>query len=178
MLILEALDSALARRARIYGELVGYGASCDAYHSTLPAPNGEGAARAMREALRAARIEPAQVGYINAHGTSTRPNDRIETDAIKAVFGAHAKSGLAVSSSKSMLGHSLGAAGGVEAVISVLALTHSLLPPTINYHEPDPDCDLDYIPNVTREVAVDVVMSNCFGFGGTNAVLLFRRFHG
>jgi 3-oxoacyl-[acyl-carrier-protein] synthase II len=173
-LVLEEYEHAKKRGATIHAELVGYGSSADANHITAPAEGGEGAQRAFREALRMAQLDPSAVGYINAHGTSTQFNDKAETEAIKAVFGSHAKK-LAVSSTKSMTGHLLGGAGGVEAVISVLALKRGILPPTINYDEPDPECDLDYVPNVAREARVDVVQSNSFGFGGTNGVLMFRR---
>jgi 3-oxoacyl-[acyl-carrier-protein] synthase II len=174
MLVLEEYEHAKKRGATIYPELVGYGSSADANHITAPSEGGEGAQRAFKEALRMAKLDPSAVGYINAHGTSTPFNDKSETDAIKAVFGDHAKK-LAVSSTKSMTGHLLGGAGGVEGVISVLALHRGVLPPTINYDEADPACDLDYVPNVAREARVDVVQSNSFGFGGTNGVLLFRR---
>ncbi|NTX41208.1 beta-ketoacyl-ACP synthase II [Myxococcus sp. CA051A] len=175
MLILEELEAAKKRGARILAELVGYGANSDAYHVTQPAPEGEGAARCMRLALQSAGMNPEQVGYINAHGTSTPFNDANETKAIKAVFGDHARK-VAVSSTKSMTGHMLGAAGGYEGVVSALALSRNILPPTINQTSPDPECDLDYVPNAAREAKVDAVMSNSFGFGGTNAVLLFKRF--
>jgi 3-oxoacyl-[acyl-carrier-protein] synthase II len=175
IIVLEEMEAAKRRGATILAELVGYGANSDAHHVTAPAPEGEGAARCMRIALQSAGLNPEDVGYINAHGTSTPFNDANETKAIKAVFGDHAKK-LAVSSTKSMTGHMLGAAGGAEAVLSVLAITRGVLPPTINYATPDPDCDLDYVPNQAREVRVDAVMSNSFGFGGTNAVLVFKRF--
>jgi 3-oxoacyl-[acyl-carrier-protein] synthase II len=175
MIILEELESAKKRGANILAELVGYGANSDANHVTAPAPEGEGAARCMRLALTSSGLNPEEVGYINAHGTSTPYNDANESKAIKTVFGAHAKK-LAVSSTKSMTGHMLGAAGGAEAVVSVLALLRGVLPPTINYTTPDPECDLDYVPNQPREIRVEAAMSNSFGFGGTNAVLLFRRF--
>ncbi|MBN1204633.1 MAG: beta-ketoacyl-ACP synthase II [Myxococcaceae bacterium] len=175
IVVLEELEHAKKRGANILAELVGYGANSDANHVTAPAPGGEGAARCMRLALASAGMNPEDVGYINAHGTSTPYNDANESKAIKTVFGAHAKK-LAVSSTKSMTGHMLGAAGGAEAVISVLSLLRGVLPPTINYSTPDPECDLDYLPNQPREVRVDAAMSNSFGFGGTNAVLLFRRF--
>jgi 3-oxoacyl-[acyl-carrier-protein] synthase II len=175
IIILEELESAKKRGANILAELVGYGANSDANHVTAPAPEGEGAARCMRLALASSGINPEEVGYINAHGTSTPYNDANESKAIKAVFGAHARK-LAVSSTKSMTGHMLGAAGGAEAVVSVLALLRGVLPPTINYTTPDPECDLDYVPNQPREIRVEAAMSNSFGFGGTNAVLLFRRF--
>jgi 3-oxoacyl-[acyl-carrier-protein] synthase II len=175
ILVLEELEHAKKRGAHILAELAGYGANSDAYHVTQPAPGGEGAARCMRLALASAGMAPEEVGYINAHGTSTPFNDANETAAIKTVFGAHAKK-VAVSSTKSMTGHMLGAAGGAEAVIGTLALTRNVLPPTINYETPDPECDLDYVPNQPREQRVDAVMSNSFGFGGTNAVLVLRRF--
>ena len=175
ILVLEEMEHAKKRGAKILAELVGYGANSDAYHVTQPAPEGEGAARCMRLALQSAEMNPEDVGYINAHGTSTPFNDANETKAIKAVFGDHARK-LAVSSTKSMTGHMLGAAGGVEGVISALVLSRNVIPPTINQMTPDPDCDLDYVPNQAREVRVDAVMSNSFGFGGTNAVLLFKRF--
>ncbi|QSQ24922.1 beta-ketoacyl-ACP synthase II [Pyxidicoccus parkwayensis] len=175
MLVLEELEHAKKRGAKILAELVGYGANSDAYHVTQPAPEGEGAARCMRLALNSAGMNPEEVGYINAHGTSTPFNDANETKAIKAVFGDHARK-LAVSSTKSMTGHMLGAAGGAEGVVSALVLSRNVLPPTINQTTPDPDCDLDYVPNAAREARVNAVMSNSFGFGGTNAVLLFKRF--
>ncbi|RKH58794.1 beta-ketoacyl-ACP synthase II [Corallococcus llansteffanensis] len=175
IVILEEMEAAKKRGANILAEVVGYGANSDAYHVTQPAPEGEGAARCMRLALQSAGMRPEEVGYINAHGTSTQFNDANETKALKVVFGAHARK-LAVSSTKSMTGHMLGAAGGAEAVVSVRVLTHNVLPPTINQTTPDPDCDLDYVPNTAREARVDAVMSNSFGFGGTNAVLVFKRF--
>jgi 3-oxoacyl-[acyl-carrier-protein] synthase II len=175
IVILEVLESAQRRGARIYAEVVGYGASGDAYHITSPAPNGEGAARCMNMAIKDAGISPAEIGYINAHGTSTKYGDELETMAIKTVFGDHARN-VPVSSTKSMTGHLLGAAGGVEAVISILALEHGILPPTINLENPDPECDLDYVPNTARKVPVEVVMSNSFGFGGTNACVVFKKF--
>jgi 3-oxoacyl-[acyl-carrier-protein] synthase II len=175
VLVLEELEHAKKRGANILAELVGYGANSDANHVTAPAPEGEGAARCMRLALKSAGMNPEEVGYINAHGTSTPYNDANETKAIKSVFGEHARK-LAVSSTKSMTGHMLGAAGGAEAVVSILALQRGVLPPTINYTTPDPECDLDYVPNQAREIRVDAAMSNSFGFGGTNAVLLFKRF--
>jgi 3-oxoacyl-[acyl-carrier-protein] synthase II len=177
IVVLESLEHAVRRDARIYAELVGYGTTSDAHHMTAPDPEGDGAARAMQMALRDAGVEPGVVGYINAHGTSTPYNDKFETIAIKRVFGDHARK-LAVSSTKSMTGHLLGAAGGVEAVATALALHHGLLPPTINYETPDPDCDLDYVPNQARKVDVEYALSNAFGFGGTNATLLFRRYRG
>jgi 3-oxoacyl-[acyl-carrier-protein] synthase II len=175
IVVLEELEHARRRGANILAEIVGYGANSDAHHVTAPAPEGEGAARCMRLALADAGMRPEDVGYLNAHGTSTPFNDANETRAIKTVFGPHAKK-LLVSSTKSMTGHMLGAAGGAEAVVAVLALTRGVIPPTINYTTPDPDCDLDYVPNTPREVRVDAVMSNSFGFGGTNAVLLFKRY--
>ncbi len=175
IVVLEELEHARKRGANILAELVGYGANSDAHHVTSPAPEGEGAARCMRLALASAGMNPEDVGYVNAHGTSTPANDANETKALKTVFGAHARK-LAVSSTKSMTGHMLGAAGAVEAVISSLALLRGVLPPTINYTTPDPECDLDYVPNQPREQRVDVAMSNSFGFGGTNAVLIFKRF--
>jgi 3-oxoacyl-[acyl-carrier-protein] synthase II len=177
LLVLESLEHALARDARIFAEIVGYGMTGDAHHMTAPDPQGDGAARAMTAALRDAGLDPAAVGYINAHGTSTQYNDRFETLAIKRVFGEHAYK-LAVSSTKSMTGHLLGAAGGVEAIATVLALHHGILPPTINYETPDPECDLDYVPNQARKQDVEVALSNAFGFGGTNATLAFRKYPG
>ena len=175
LVVLESLEQAQGRGARIYAEIVGYGMTADAYHMTAPDPDGDGAARAMTEALRDAGLAPQDVGYINAHGTSTPYNDKTETLAIKRVFGDHAGR-LAVSSTKSMIGHLLGAAGGVEAIVTVLALHHGLLPPTVNYQTPDPECDLDYVPNTARKLQVEAALSNGFGFGGTNATLAFRRF--
>jgi len=175
VVILEDLELANKRGARIYAEVIGYGASSDAYHITSPAPNGEGAARCMAMALRDADISPAVMGYINAHGTSTKYGDELETIAIKTVFGDHAYK-IPVSSTKSMTGHLLGAAGGVEAVISILAMDRGVLPPTINLENPDPECDLDYVPNTARKAQVEVTMSNSFGFGGTNACLIFRKY--
>jgi 3-oxoacyl-[acyl-carrier-protein] synthase II len=177
VLILEDLDHARKRTARIYAEVVGYGVTADAYHITAPDPQGDGAARCMAMALRSAGVTPDQVDYINAHGTSTPFNDYYETLAIKRVFGERAKS-VWVSSTKSMTGHLLGAAGSVEGVFSVLALRDRVAPPTINYETPDPECDLDYVPNQAREGEIDCVLSNSFGFGGTNASLLFRKFEG
>ncbi len=175
VVVLESLEHALRRDARIYAEVLGYGMTADAYHMTAPDPEGDGASRAMALALRDAGVSPAEVGYINAHGTSTPYNDRFETLAIKKVFGDHARK-LAVSSTKSMTGHLLGAAGGVEAIATVLALCRGVLPPTINYETPDPDCDLDYLPNQARKQEVEVALSNAFGFGGTNATLVFRKY--
>jgi 3-oxoacyl-[acyl-carrier-protein] synthase II len=177
VVVLEGLDHARQRGARIYAEIVGYGMTAYAHHMTAPDPEGDGAVRAMAGALRDAGLAPTAVGYINAHGTSTPYNDKTETLAIRRVFGGHAD-GLAVSSTKSMTGHLLGAAGGVEAIVTVLALHHGLLPPTINYETLDPECDLDYVPNVARRVEVEVALSNGFGFGGTNATLAFRRYRG
>jgi 3-oxoacyl-[acyl-carrier-protein] synthase II len=175
VLILESLEHALSRGAKIYAEVIGYGLSGDAYHMTAPDPDGSGARRCMSMALQDADLQPEEMEYINAHGTSTDLNDKTETAAIKAVFGKHAYR-LAVSSTKSMTGHLLGAAGGVEAVVCVLAMEKGKIPPTINYETPDPDCDLDYVPNQAREQEVSVTMSNSFGFGGTNASLIFRKF--
>lgn len=175
ILILESLASAIERGAKIYGEIVGYGATGDAYHITAPAENGEGAARAMQLALKDAGIAPEEVDYINAHGTSTNLNDKYETAAIKSVFGDYANK-LAISSTKSMTGHLLGAAGGVEAVISIKSIQDSIVPATINYENPDPDCDLDYVPNEARQQNVDVVVSNSLGFGGHNVALVFKKY--
>ena len=175
ILILEELEFAKKRGANILAEIVGYGMTGDAFHQTSPDETGSGAIRVMNKAIKDAGITPDQIGYINAHGTSTYFNDRGETKAIKEVFGEHAKQ-LAVSSTKSMTGHALGAAGGIEAVISALATCKEKLPPTINYETPDPECDLDYVPNVAREAKVDYVLSNSFGFGGTNASLVFKRY--
>jgi 3-oxoacyl-[acyl-carrier-protein] synthase II len=175
LLILEELEHARKRGAEIYAEIIGFGCNGDAYHISAPSPNGIGAARCMEVALKDAQINYTDVDYINAHGTSTPLNDLSETMAMKTVFKEHAKK-LAVSSTKSMTGHLLGAAGGVEAVYSVLAIKHGIIPPTINYETPDPECDLDYVPNVAREAKVCTVMSNSFGFGGTNATLIFREF--
>jgi len=175
IVVLEEYEAARARGADIHGEIVGVGFTADAYHITQPAPGGEGAARAMRIALREAGINPDQVGYINAHGTSTPANDKTETTAIKSVFGEQAQNGLVVSSTKSMTGHLLGAAGGVELLASVFAVKHNLIPPTINYTTPDPECDLNYSPNEPTEKRVDYALSNTFGFGGHNAVLLITR---
>ncbi len=175
IMILEELEHAKARGARIYAEIVGYGMSSDAFHVTMPDESGSGAIRVMNKAIADAGISPEDIGYVNAHGTSTPYNDKFETMAIKQVFGKHANA-LAVSSTKSMTGHALGAAGGIEAVFSVKVLSDNILPPTINYVTPDPDCDLDYVPNEARDAVVECVLSNSFGFGGTNACLIFRRF--
>jgi 3-oxoacyl-[acyl-carrier-protein] synthase II len=175
LLVVEEYEHARKRGARIYAELAGYGASADANHITSPAPEGEGGQRAMRMALKDAGLNPEQVGYVNTHGTSTPQGDIAECQAINRVFGDHAKKGLAVSSTKSMTGHLLGAAGGIEAVFSILALSSGVLPPTINVEEQDPECQLDVIPNQAREKRVDAVLSNSFGFGGTNAVIAFKR---
>jgi len=174
IIILEEYEAAKKRGAKIYGEVAGYGLTGDAYHLTAPAPGGEGAARCMKMALTTAGLNPEDVDYINAHGTSTPFNDLYETLAIKAVFGTHAHK-LMVSSTKSMTGHLLGAAGGVEAIFSLLAISRGVVPPTINYTEPDPECDLDYVPNQARQADVKVAISNSLGFGGTNATILFRK---
>ncbi|MCC6485125.1 MAG: beta-ketoacyl-ACP synthase II [Armatimonadetes bacterium] len=175
VVVLEEMESARARGAKIYGEVVGYGMSGDAYHITMPAPNGDGAVRCMRAALSDAGLSPQDVDYINAHGTSTPPNDRIETAAIKTVFGEEQARKVAISSTKSMMGHLLGAAGAVEAVVCLMAMQRNVAPPTINYETPDPDCDLDYVPNQARPMTIDVALSNSFGFGGHNATLIFAR---
>jgi len=177
VLILESLEHAQKRNAPIFAEIVGYGMSGDAYHITQPAENGDGAFRVMRAALKDAKLDPSAIGYLNAHGTSTPIGDAIETTAIKRLFGERAKH-VPVSSTKSMTGHLLGGAGGLEAGISVLALRDQILPPTINYETPDPCCDLDYVPNTARRASVEYALSNSFGFGGTNAALIFRRWDG
>jgi 3-oxoacyl-[acyl-carrier-protein] synthase II len=177
ILILEELEMARWRGATIYAEIVGYGMSGDAFHITQPSENGDGALRVMANAIADAGIQPEAVDYINAHGTSTPFNDKLETLAIKRAFGEHAYR-LAVSSTKSMTGHLLGAAGGLEAGISALALHHQTIPPTINYETPDPDCDLDYTPNPARRAELNYVLSNSFGFGGTNASLVLQRYQG
>jgi 3-oxoacyl-[acyl-carrier-protein] synthase II len=174
VVLLEALEHAQARGATILGEVIGYAANADAYHITSPSPGGIGAVRCMQQTLADAGLAPEDVDYVNAHGTSTQYNDAAETEAIKTLFGAHA-SKLAVSSTKSMTGHTLGAAGGIEAAYTVLTLQRGILPPTINYDAPDPACDLDYVPNQARSSPARVALSNSFGFGGTNACLLFRR---
>ena len=175
VIILEELGFAMQRGAPIYAELVGYGMSADAFHITAPSEDGDGGMRVMREAIGDAEVSPGQVDYINAHGTSTPFNDRLETLAIKRLFGEHARK-LAISSTKSMTGHLLGAAGGLEAGITALAIKHQMIPPTINYETPDPECDLDYVPNAKRAAKIDYALSNSFGFGGTNGALLFKRF--
>ncbi len=174
IVILEEYESAKKRGAKIYGEIAGYGMSGDAYHLTAPAPDGEGAARCIRMALKTAGVNPEEIDYINAHGTSTPFNDLYETMAINRVFGDHAGK-IMVSSTKSMTGHLLGAAGGIEAVYTLMAMDKGVVPPTINYHEPDPECNLDYVPNTARDAQVTCALSNSFGFGGTNAALLFRK---
>ncbi len=175
VLVLEGLEHALDRGATIYGEVIGYGMSGDAYHVTAPAPEGEGAVQSMQRALQDAGVRPEDVHYINAHGTSTPYNDANETLAIKRVFGDHAYR-LAVSSIKSMIGHTLGAAGAIEAIATILSVRDGIIPPTINYEYPDPDCDLDYVPNTARELSIQVALNNSFGFGGTNATMVFRRY--
>jgi 3-oxoacyl-[acyl-carrier-protein] synthase II len=175
VIILEELGFAMQRGAPIYAELVGYGMSADAFHITAPSEDGDGGMRVMREAIGDAEVSPGQVDYINAHGTSTPFNDRLETLAIKRLFGDHARK-LAISSTKSMTGHLLGAAGGLEAGITARAVKHQMIPPTINYETPDPECDLDYVPNAKRAAKIDYALSNSFGFGGTNGALLFKRF--
>jgi len=175
VMVVEELEHARARGAQIFAELIGFGMSGDAYHMTAPPADGEGAARCMKIALHDAQINPEQVDYINAHGTSTQLGDRAESDAVKTVFGDHAYQ-LSISSTKSMTGHMLGAAGGTEAVFSVLAMRDSVVPPTINLDNPGEGCDLDYVPNVAREMPLELVLSNSFGFGGTNGTLVFRKF--
>jgi 3-oxoacyl-[acyl-carrier-protein] synthase II len=175
VLIIEALDHALARGAPIRGELAGYAATDDASHITLPAPGGRGAVASMSLAMADAGLTPDEIGYINAHGTSTAPNDKAETAAIKTTFGERAYE-VPVSSTKSMTGHLLGAGGGIEAIACILAIENGILPPTINYENPDPDCDLDYVPNVARQSTIETAMSNSFGFGGHNATLIFKRY--
>ncbi len=175
VIVLEELEFARRRGATVYAELVGYGMSADAYHITAPSEDGDGGVRVMAAAIRHAGISPSQVDYINAHGTSTPYNDKLETLAIKKLFGDHARS-VAISSTKSMTGHLLGAAGGLEAGITSLAVRHQIIPPTINYETPDPECDLDYVPNQKRAAKIEYALSNSFGFGGTNGALLFKRF--
>lgn len=175
ILVLEELEHALARGARIYAEMIGYGMTCDAYHITSPVPGGEGAARAISLALKDANITPDQVSYINAHGTSTPANDSTETAAVKRALGDHAYK-ITMSSTKSMTGHLLGGSGGIEAVATVMAIAHDRVPPTINLEEPDSECDLDYVPHQSRGQAVDVALSNSFGFGGHNVTLVFKKF--
>jgi 3-oxoacyl-[acyl-carrier-protein] synthase II len=175
ILILEELEHARRRGAHVLAEIVGYGMSADAFHVTAPPPDGDGALRVMRNALRDAGLQPGQIEYINAHGTSTDVGDRAETAAIKRCFGEHAYK-VAVSSTKSMTGHLLGGAGGLEAGITVLAIRDQVAPPTINYETPDPDCDLDYVPNQARPMHIDHALSNSFGFGGTNGALIFKRY--
>lgn len=174
VVVLEEYEHAKRRGANIYAELIGSGMSADAYHITAPLQNGEGAQHCMRNALRNAGLRPEEVDYINAHGTSTPAGDKAETEAVKATFGDHAYA-LAMSSTKSMTGHLLGAAGGIEAVFSILAIRDQIAPPTINYVNPDPECDLDYVPNSARSMKIDVAMSNSFGFGGTNGTVIFRK---
>ena len=174
IVILEEMEFALRRKAKIYAELIGYGYTGDAYHITAPSPDGDGAVRCMRMAIKDAGLKPEDVNYINAHGTSTPLNDLTETVAIKAVFGNHAKK-IPISATKSMTGHLLGAAGSTEAIFTILAIRDGIMPPTINYDEPDPQCDLDYVPNVARRQSIKVAMSNAFGFGGTNATLVFKK---
>src|SRR5258706_6870560 len=175
ILVMEELEFARARGAKILAEMVGYGMSSDAFHITQPSEDGDGAFRVMRNAIKDAGITPEQVDYVNAHGTSTPYNDKFETIAIKRAFGEYAKK-VAVSSTKSMTGHLLGGAGGLEAGISVLALRDQIIPPTMNYTTPDPECDLDYVPSQPRKAALNVILSNSFGFGGTNGALIFKRY--
>ncbi len=177
IVILEALDIALRREAKIYGEIIGYANNCDAYHYTSPTPDGEGQAECMSLALKDAEIRPEEVDYINAHGTSTLINDIAETKAIKKVFGDHAKK-LAISSNKSMTGHMWGASGAAEVIFSLLTISNGIIPPTINYETPDPECDLDYVPNKARKAMVNTVISNSFGFGGVNSTIVLRKFEG
>ncbi|MBU0671732.1 MAG: beta-ketoacyl-[acyl-carrier-protein] synthase II, partial [Candidatus Margulisbacteria bacterium] len=175
IVILEELEYAKARGANIYAEVIGYGMSGDASHITAPAPAGEGAVRAIRAALKDANLKPEQIDYINAHGTSTALNDKYETMAIKTVFGEKAKQ-IPISSNKSMIGHLLGATGAVELIASILTINMGIIPPTINYQTPDPECDLDYVPNQARKQNVDIAMSNSFGFGGHNAILIVKKY--
>lgn len=179
VILLESLESAKKRGARIYAEMVGYGATCDAHHITTPAPEGRGLAAAMEIALEGSGLEKTDVNYVNAHGTSTPYNDKFETMAIKTVFGDHAtaKNGnFVVSSTKGVTGHTLGAAGGIEAVVAVRSISDGVVPPTVNYDTPDPDCDLDYVPNMKREMKVHGAMSTNLGFGGHNAAILFKKY--
>ena len=175
ILILEDFNEAIRRGAEIYVEFLGYGVGGEAYHITAPSPGGEGAARCMAVALKDGKTDPSEIHYINAHGTSTKFGDEIETHAIKKIFGKHAYQ-LAVSSTKSMTGHLLGAAGGVEAIISVMSIFNNHVPPTINLDNPDPECDLDYVPHTSRKMTVHYAITNSFGFGGTNACLIFKKF--
>ncbi|MBI4287786.1 MAG: beta-ketoacyl-ACP synthase II [Chloroflexi bacterium] len=177
IVVVEALESALERGARIYGELIGYGLNSDAYHIVAPSPDGAGPARCISLALRSAGIAPEEVDYINAHGTSTVLNDKSETTAVKSVFGEHARK-LALSSNKSMVGHMWGASGTVEAIFTLLSMRDGIIPPTINYETPDPECDLDYVPNVARKADIRIAMSNSFGFGGINASVVFKKYVG
>ncbi|WP_202224119.1 beta-ketoacyl-ACP synthase II, partial [Okeania sp. KiyG1] len=175
ILILEELECALSRGARIYAEIVGYGMTCDAYHMTSPVPDGEGATRAMQLAIKDAGLTPAEISYINAHGTSTGANDPTETKAIKKALGENAYK-VAISSTKSMTGHLLGGSGGIEAIATVMAIAHDKIPPTVNLDNPDPECDLDYVPNVSRAHKVEAALSNSFGFGGHNVTLVFKKY--
>jgi 3-oxoacyl-[acyl-carrier-protein] synthase II len=175
ILVLEELEHALSRGARIYGEMIGYGMTCDAYHMTAPVPGGVGAARCIQMALKDANVQPEQISYINAHGTSTGANDPTETQAIKTALGDAAYN-IAISSTKSMTGHLLGGSGGIEAVATCMAIAHDIAPPTINLENPDPECDLDYVPNQSRSLSIEVALSNSFGFGGHNVTLVFRKY--
>ena len=177
MLVLESLEGALARNANIYAEILGYGLSCDGYHMTIPHPEGDGVTSAMEKALESAKIKPEDVQYMSAHGTGTVANDKAETISIKKVFGEHAKK-LAISSIKSMLGHTMGAASAIEAVACALAIKEGVVPPTINYETKDPECDLDFVPNVKREMQVDIAMNNAYAFGGNNSSLILKKFTG
>jgi 3-oxoacyl-[acyl-carrier-protein] synthase II len=177
MLVLESMEDALARNANIYAEILGYGLSCDGYHITIPHPEGNGAMSAMRKALKYANIKPEDVQYISTHGTGTVANDKAETISIKKVFGEHSKR-LAVSSVKSMLGHTMGAASAIEAIACALAIKNDVVPPTINYETKDPECDLDYVPNVKREMRVDIALNNAYAFGGNNSCLVLKKFTG
>lgn len=177
MLVLEFLEDALARNANIYAEILGYGLSCDGYHITIPHPEGNGVISAMEKALKDARIKPEDVQHISAHGTGTVANDKAETISIKKVFGEHSKN-LAVSSIKSMIGHTMGAASAIEAIACALAIKENVVPPTINYETKDPECDLDFVPNVKREMQVDVALNNAYAFGGNNSCLVLKKFTG